>query len=124
MILKIIRNGVKKTIKVYFNIWRSMERVEFFKENKKIYFKYNEEIKEYNAKNRDLLKKQLELPYEVELLGFTRIEMGTIITALYENDVEIKGERITEMPNDTIHFKVTFYKKDVEDIKIRKRIIE
>jgi hypothetical protein len=101
-----------------------MERVEFFKENKKIYFKYNEEIKEYNAKNRDLLKKQLELPYEVELLGFTRIEMGTIITALYENDVEIKGERITEMPNDTIHFKVTFYKKDVEDIKIRKRIIE
>ncbi len=124
MILKIIINGVKKTIKVYFNIWRSMERVEFFKENKKIYFKYNEEIKEYNAKNRDLLKKQLELPYEVELLGFTRIEMGTIITALYENDVEIKGERITEMPNDTIHFKVTFYKKDVEDIKIRKRIIE
>ena len=67
------------------------KQVLFFRKGKNYYYKYGEKISKVDAWTINLLKESLTLPYNVGFIGYSRAQIGRIISYLYE-DGEKAGE--------------------------------
>ena len=68
------------------------KQVLFFRKGKNYYYKYGEKISKVDAWTINLLKESLTLPYNVEFIGYSRAQIGRIISYLYE-DGRLKKQR-------------------------------
>lgn len=95
------------------------KQVVFFRKGISRYYKYDERVSEVNAWTINLLKESLTLPYKIEFVGYSRAEIGKIISDLYDIGVEVKVEKGDITPNHALHYIVTFSEKKNTIVAIR-----
>lgn len=92
----------------------------FFRSGKKYYYNYQGDEREVNAITFNKLKEKLILPYKVDFIGFSRAQVGRVVSSLYEKNMNINIKKINDRTNHATHFIVTFYERKnvVEAFKI------
>ena len=102
---------------------RITNRILFFYRNGIAYYKYQENIKKIDTDTIWVLKNKLELPYGAEFIGFSRAEIGRIISGLCDEQMDYIEEDIPDK-HGLLHFRVIFSKKKentISDQRIFKR---
>lgn len=85
------------------------KQVLFFRKGKNYYYKYGEKISKVDAWTINLLKESLTLPYNVGFIGYSRAQIGRIISYLYEDGVKVQGNKIDDrQKNHALHFIISF----------------
>ena len=95
-----------------------MDKVLFFENKGKHYFKYNGVVKYLNEENLEKLKGVLMLPYSLQFYGLKKIVIANIMFDMYNYDAnsELK-EYPYDKQNRKTRFEVIYIKKEEALIK-------